>query len=324
MKEARYKVTANGNDITKALASRLLKLTVSDAAGSDSDTVAIELDNRDGVVRLPETGAELEVWIGDTDSLVYKGVFEVDELEVPLDDQVFSIHAKAVKMKGSLKAPKDETFDNITLGDLAAKIAASHGYDVKVSPELAGITYEHLDQKSESDMNLLSRLAREAGGFFKPVANKLVIVAKGEGKSVSGKALPEVVIDDPENTSGRVTIQKRSDYQSVVVNWFDEINQVEVQEVAGSGEPQYKIRRNYPNKDEAQRAAKAKLDGFQRGQASIDFTRPLTASLAPETKITFANHNSAANKTWLIETIEHSIEGSGVSSTSGRGITPKD
>ncbi|MDB0034773.1 contractile injection system protein, VgrG/Pvc8 family [bacterium] len=133
-----------------------------------------------------------------------------------------------------------------------------------------------------------------------------------------------MVIDDPENTSGRVTIQARGDYQSVVVNWFDEVNQIEVPEVAGSGEPQYKIRRNKPNQDEARRAAKAKLDDFLRGQASISFTRPLTASMAPETKVTFVKHNSAANRSWLIESIEHSIDGSGVSSTRGRGITPQE
>lgn len=323
MKQARYKITADGSDITKKLASRLLKLTVSDAAGSDSDTVSIELDNRDGVIKLPATGAELEVWMGDTDGLVYKGVYEVDELDVPLDDQVFSIHGKAVKMKGSLKAPKDETFDNVTLGELAASIANNHGYDVNVSDDMAVITYEHLDQKSESDMNLLSRLAREAGGFFKPVANRLVIVGKGESKSVSGKGLPKHIIDDPENTSGNVSIQKRSDYLSVAVNWFDELNQVEVQEVFGDGEPQYKIRRNYPNSEEALRAAKAKLEGFQRGQASINFTRPLTPDLAPETIVTFKGHNEAANKSWLIETAEHSIDGSGVSSSSCKAVTPK-
>lgn len=322
MKPIAFKVKANGKNITAALSNRLLRLVVSDSAGSDSDTVSIELDNRDNVVKLPETGASLDVWIGYEDNLVFKGTYEVDELEIPLDDQVFTIHGKAVSMKGSLKAPKDRTFDNITLGDLLSQAAELHGYEAKISPDLANITFAHIDQKSESDLSLLNRLARENGGFFKPVANKLVIALKGEGKTVSGKPLGEVTISDAANTSGRVTIQKRSDYQSVIAHWFDEANQTEVEVMAGSGEPQYKIRRNYPDQEQAQQAVDAKLKGFKRGQASIEFARPLTPTLAPETKLTFENHHPVANKQWLIETIEHTIEPNNVASTSGRAITP--
>lgn len=322
MKKASYKVTGNGKNITDALKDRLLRLTLNDNAGSDSDTVEIELDNRGGKVKLPSTGAELEVWIGDVDQLVYKGVFEVDELEVPLADEVFTIHGKAIKMKGSLKAPYDKVYDNITLGDLCTQIAEKHGYEAKVSQDLAGITFEHIDQKSESDLNLLTRLSRESGGFFKPTANKLVIALKGSGKSVSGKKMPEVVIEDPENTAGNITIQKRSDYKKVIAHWFDEENQIEVAEEAGAGEPFFKIRRVFHSKEEAARNAKAKLEGFQRGQATLSFDRPLMASLVSETKLTLKNHIPAANKTWLIETISHTIESGGVTQTSGRAIIP--
>ena len=320
MKQAAFKVTANGNNITDALRNRLLSLVINDSAGNGSDTVAIELDNRDDVVKLPETGASLDVWIGYKDNLTFKGTFEVDELEVPLDDQVFTIHAKAVSMKGSLKATKEKTFDQVTLGDLLNSIASEHGYEAKISAEMAAISFEHIDQKSESDLNLLSRLARENNALFKVVANKLVITKKGEGKTVSGKELPKLTISDPKNTTGRVTIQKRSDYKSVVAHWFDEVNQIEVQAIAGDGEPQYKIRRNYPDQEQAQRAVEAKLKGFQRGQATMEFSRPLTPNLAPETKVTFENHHKVANKEWLIESVSHSISQNGVSETSASAV----
>lgn len=322
MKQAKYKVVANGPDITAAIRSRLLSLEITDNSGVDSDTVVIELDNREGKVKLPATGAELKVWIGFDDNLIFKGLYEVDELEIPLDDDVFTIHAKAIKMKGSLKAPQDLTYDNITFGSLVDQIANRHGYEAKVAGELSAVTFPHIDQKSESDLNLLSRLARESGGFFKPVANKLVIATKGSGRSVSGKTLPKVTISDSANTSGRVTIQKRSDYKSVIANWFDEVNQIEVQAVAGSGEPQYKVRRIHPDQEQAQRAAEAKLKGFQRGQATMSFVRPLMPGLSPESKVTFENHHQVANKEWLIESVNHKITNSGVSETSASAIIP--
>lgn len=324
MKKPDYKILANGSDITAAIRSRLLSLTVSDSAGDESDTVTITLDNRDNKVKLPPTGAELSVWIGDVEKLVYKGLYEVDELEIPLDDYVLSIHAKALKMKGALKAPVDATYDDITLSALTQEIAAKHGYEAKVAPELGNIQYPHIAQQSESDMNLLGRLAREANGFFKPTDNKLVILQKAKSKTASGKALPEFVINDPHNTSGRVTIQRRSDYQSVVVHWFDEENQIEVAETAGEGEPQYKQRRNAPSKEEALRQAQAKLDGFKRGQASLNFSRPLTPDLIPEAKLRFEQHHSVVNRQWVINSIEHRIDSAGVSSTSGSAITPSE
>jgi phage protein D len=175
MKQAKYKVVANGSDITAAIHSRLLRLEITDNSGVDSDALVIELDNREGKVKLPETGAELKVWLGFDDNLIFKGIYEVDELEVPLDDDVFTIHAKAIKMKGSLKAPQDFTYDDITFGALVDKVANRHGYESKVASGLSSIVFPHIDQKSESYLNLLTRLARENGGFFKPVADKLVI-----------------------------------------------------------------------------------------------------------------------------------------------------
>jgi phage protein D len=194
MKKADYRITANDADITAMLRKRFIKLTLQDSAGEDSDTVAIELDNRDNLIRLPSTGAELKVWIGEPGALVFKGVYQVDELEEPLDDQALVIHGKAAKMLGGIKAPRDAIFDGITLGVLVAKMATEHGYIAAVSPDLAKHVFSHIDQRAESDMNLLTRLARELGAVAKPVGGRLVVVPKGVAQTVTGAALPTIVM----------------------------------------------------------------------------------------------------------------------------------
>ncbi|MDR9824551.1 hypothetical protein RCJ22_02900, partial [Vibrio sp. FNV 38] len=83
MKNADYQVLANAKDITALIRDRLLQLSVHDAAGEDSDTVSIKLDNRDTAVQFPSTGATLDVHIGEPDALIFKGTFEVDELTEP-------------------------------------------------------------------------------------------------------------------------------------------------------------------------------------------------------------------------------------------------
>ncbi len=69
--------------------------------------------------------------------------------------------------------------------------------------------------------------------YFRRVSLYLRRLLKGMAQTVTGAALPTVVISDPENSSGRVTIQERNDYQSVVAYWFNEAEQRKVPAVAG-------------------------------------------------------------------------------------------
>ena len=323
MKEADFKVLANSNDITALIRDRFIKLSVRDAAGEESDTVTIELDNRDDKVQFPSTGATLDVYIGPRDGLVYKGTYEVDELEEPLEESTLTIHGKAAKMKGSIKSPRDATFDDITFGALVRKIASAHGYQPAISPELEGVRFGHIDQKGESDMNLLTRLARDNGAVAKPVANRLVVVPKGKSKTVSGQSLPEVPISDPTESTGRVTVQERNDYSSVIAHWFDEKKNQKVQVKAGSGEPSYSIRRNFKDEEAAKKAADAKLKELKRGKATLSITRPLTPAIVAEGKISVSNHKRSANGLWLVDEVEHVIESGSVSYTSASCVTPE-
>lgn len=347
MAKAAYRITANDKDITAQIRKRFMKLTLQDSAGEDSDTVAIELDNRDNLIRLPSTGAELKVWIGAPGALVFKGAYQVDELEEPLDDQALVIHGKAAKMLGGIKAPRDATFDGITLGALVAKMAAEHGYIPAVSPALAGHVFTHIDQRAESDMNLLTRLTRELGAVAKPVGGRLVVVPKGEAKTVTGNAMAPVVIDDAHNSSGRVTIQERNDYQSAVAYWFSEAEQRKVPAVAGvvagavavfgeaaqdAGQavddaasvagPRYIIRKTYADQKSAQEAAAAKLKQLQRGKSTMSITRPLTPDIVAEGRLDVRNHRSSANRLWQVESVTHVIGSGEVAYSSAECVTP--
>lgn len=322
MKNADYKIQANSRDITAQIRDRLLQLSIHDAAGEGSDTVTIKLDNRDNAVQFPSTGATLDVYIGPTDELTFKGTFEVDELSEPLEDNTLTIHAKAAKLSGSFKAPKDATFDDITLGELVQQIAKAHHYEPAIASELASIHFAHIDQRSESDMNLITRLAREQGAVAKPVANRLVVVPKGKSKTVSGKEIPEVPISDPENSTGQITIQERNNYQSVKAHWFDEPNQQKVAETAGSGEPMFTIRKTHGSQSEAKAAAEAKLKTLQRGKATLSLSRPLAPEIVPECKINLSNHKESANGRWLVEEVDHVIQPGTVASTSMSCVMP--
>ena len=301
LKQVGFSVKANGNDITQLIKSRLIRLELTDSQGEQSDTVSIEIDNRARLVALPETGASLDVSIGYENDLVFKGTFEVDELEEPLEVDTLRIHGKAAKVKQSFKAPKDASFDDVTLGDLVNQIASTHGFEPVISNSLASVSYEHIDQVSESDMNLLSRLVKDQGGIVKPVANKLLVLTKDEAKTASGKPIPTIKIKDAENSRGTVSIAERNNYQQVKAYWFDEAIQERQEVSAGSGEPVYVILSRYKDQEKAQAKADAKLRALQRGQKTLNLTRPLMPGVVAEGPINISNHKASANGDWIVE-----------------------
>ena len=56
----KYQISADDNDITKLIQSRLMSLTISDEIGLVSDTMTLELDDRDSAFALPAFGAVLD------------------------------------------------------------------------------------------------------------------------------------------------------------------------------------------------------------------------------------------------------------------------
>lgn len=56
-----FRIVADGTDVTQRLNDRLLKLTLLDKPGMESDSLILRLDDRDGQVALPRRGAVLEV-----------------------------------------------------------------------------------------------------------------------------------------------------------------------------------------------------------------------------------------------------------------------
>lgn len=323
MQQADYKIVANDTDITAKIRDRLLRLAIHDASGLESDTVTLTLDNRDNVIAFPNTGATLSVWIGYKNSaLVFKGVYEVDELEDSLDTDEITIHGKAARMMGSLKSPKDVTYDNITFGELLTTIAQLHEYEPAIHDDLASVVFTHIDQKGESDLNLLSRLATEHNAIAKPVNNKLVIVPKGQSQSVSGKTLPSITLSDRANSTGTVNIHERTHYESVIAYWFNEDTQERVPVTHGAGDPVYVMRDNFTDAEKAGKAASGKLEDLRRGKANLSLTRPLSPELMPEGLITLENHKPSVNGTWLVEEVDHVIESGNVSYTSIQCVTP--
>lgn len=198
-----YRVVVAGQDISPAIAPLLLRLTVHDEAGVQSDTLEIELDDRDGAILLPRTRAPIVATL--VDQAGRAGTFSgfVDELTSRRDrgsGRTLIIRGKGIDTVSRLKEPVEAAYENATLGEILTTAGRAAGVaQVIVDPALAGIQRPYIAQQGESFLAFGDRLAREVGGTFRVQGDRAVLVKRGTGLTAGGRALPVVLAEDGVN-----------------------------------------------------------------------------------------------------------------------------
>jgi len=311
-----FKVIANNTDITHKIQDRLISLTVTDEAGIQADSVNIVLDDRDNAMSLPATGAELEIYLGYKEtSLVKMGLYTVDELTCSGSPDTISISCKAADMRSSLKVKKSRSWEQVVLGDIVQSISSGHSLQPAISQTLANIQIKHLDQTNESDLHLLTRLAKEHDAIAKPANGYLLFVTKGEAKAVTGQQLSNINIDKTQVEQWQVTLADRGKYQSVVAHWHDTNTGKRIAVTIGSEQPSFTLRHTYPDESAAQTAATAKLAMLKRGQAFGSVTTAIAKLDAmAEAKLSLTSFRDGVSGVWSITRVEFKLEDNGLSS----------
>jgi len=308
-----FLILADRTDITRAVADRLLELTITDEAGLSSDTLRLTLDDRrraDGAIaQLPKIGTVLEVSLSYAGrSWVAMGKFIVDEIEIHSPPATLSVSAKAADMVGSFRSPKTRSWDATTLGALVSAIATEHRYQAKIDPELGAIQISHLDQTAESDMALLTRLAAKHDAVAKPVAGFLVLARQGAAKTVTGQVLPTLQLK-PEQLSqwryqhsarkpaGTGSTQEESSASGqsppqvrtggTRAHWWD-FDKGERREVTTGQPPFEEIRYVHATEAEARAAAATRKNTGERGQGELSFSLAGDPRLAAEGRLSIS------------------------------------
>ena len=220
-----FSLSADGKDITAVIQRNLISLTLTDNAGSESDRLAITVSLPDSVAT-PKKGAVLRLGLGFNGELIDKGQYVVDEVTSSGPPRRVQIVANAApmdnrKQSGSLQTQKTRSFDDVTLGDLVKTVASEHGLVPRVNSELDSIQITHVDQVGESDMNLLTRLAKRYGAVSKPANGYWLFLKEGEGKSASGKTLKNITIQPHQVTTWQCRFSSRNDVRRVVATYHD-------------------------------------------------------------------------------------------------------
>ncbi len=312
-----YQVIANDSDITARVVDRLISLTLTDATGMESDILEIVLSDSDPAdpLQIPPTGAELELFIGYDGTNARMGLFVCDEIELAGWPGEMTIRARAAvydkskKGKTDLQTQKNRSWPKDTkLADMVSKIAKEHGLKPAVAQSLQSITLPHIDQLDESDIHLLTRLAKQYDAIVKPSAGKLVLAKRGESKSTSGEQITPVLIHASNCARWRM-IQSKRETAGMVVAYWQAVKSAKRKEVkVGSGEPVRRLKTYYPNEEMALAAARSDLQRRGRGKQTLAMTvigAPMYAAEAPLTAVGF---RAGIDGEWLITRVLHRID----------------
>jgi phage protein D len=308
-----YKITADGSNITDLVADRLLSCQITDQAGVKSDRLTLAIDDRDQRLEIPETGAEIQVWLGYAgQTLVNMGKFTVDEVDVSGPAREMTIRANAADMTGEIKSPKERSWDGVSLGDVVRKIASEHRLTPAISAELAAVQLGHIDQ-TESDMQLLTRLCSDQGATCKVADGRLVVAKRASGKSTGGSDLPVAAIDAGDCDDWSASIAERGKYKTVIAQWHDLKTGKRSEERAGSGKPELTLKHTYQSKDAASRAAKSKVEAMTRSGSKIQINGLVgNPNMSAEMQANLTGFRAGIDGDgWIINSVTHSFTSSG-------------
>ena len=313
-----FSLSADSKDITSVIQRNLISLTLTDNAGSESDRLAITVSLPDSVAT-PKKGAVLRLGLGFNGELIDKGQYVVDEVTSSGPPRRVQIVANAApmdnrKQPGSLQTQKTRSFDDVMLGDVVKTVASEHGLVPRINSELDKIMLNHVDQVSESDMHLLTRLAKRYGAVSKPANGYWLFLKEGEGKSASGKLLKNISIQPHQVTTWQCRFSSRNDVRRVVATYHD-LETGDTKEVStGTGEPEFRIVFKYPNYDEAKAAVLARAKSVKSGSDTLDITMPAHSSimsLVAEGHIKLVGFGDVEDGKWRLKSLEWSLSESG-------------
>lgn len=307
-----YRIFADSQEITALVSDRLLSLTLIDEAGTRSDRTALRLDNRDGRMVMPRRGAELEIRLGyEETGTAFMGLFTVDEVEVSGPPDVMTVSAKAADMRAGMKAPRTRSWHDVTLGDIVRTVSGDHGLTAAIPAELATVVIAHVDQTEESDLNLLTRLAKDNNALAKPAAGRLLFTPKGRGRTASGALMPAVALTRTDLKSYRARFADRDRYKAVTAFWHDPDTAERRPVTAGEGTPVMTMPGTSATESEACEAARAKLAALARGSATLQLSCAGNPELAAEARLTVSGLGGGIDGLWITESVEHRVDGSG-------------
>jgi phage protein D len=300
----------SGRDLTATWGQLCTEISIVDEKGTESDKLAIELDDKDGQLQFPEPGKVLVVTGGYVGESGYVGgEFEVDQVDLDGWPQKVVVNGTPVSAKSDTKERKTEAHkakDTKTFGDLMRKVAKRNKWTPKIDAKLDKIPIKYEGQTEEFDTQFLVRMGKKYGAQVSVKRGNLVVTKPGSGKSASGQQMTPMVVSRGLNlVDYHVSLKKRVDHKKAEARTFDRNDVKKIDVDVGKGEVKYKLKQPFKDKDEAKRAAESKLSEISRAKMSATFTVEGDVTAAAERPVKATGIRDKVDGDWITTRASH-------------------
>lgn len=229
VRRARLRVLYEGADISADIEGMVTEFSCTDNASGKADDLQISLEDRDGLWTgdwFPDKGAALtasiqaQSFVSQENKAVYPcGTYIIDEIDGSGPPSKVSIRAVSSSVKESLRREdKTRAWENVSLAGIAKDIAEENGLALVFDGE--DTDFNRVDQRSESDLAFLQRLADRCGMNLKVAEGQIILF---EGKVYDAKPPSmSLAVSDETLISWNLSSQAHDVYKACQADYWDQ------------------------------------------------------------------------------------------------------
>lgn len=283
----------------------LISWFLTDGTGKQADRVTLTYGGSESMAHIPASGSEWSITVDGE----FRGVYQVSSIDEHLHPVKLVLQLTPAKFsvsdKTSFREPRRRTFPPATVLDVVKAVMEPHGYEVRVSPELASKPTDHLNQNEETDSAFIERLASKHDAITKPINNMYVFGKRGSVSALSGNPQRSVTINLKDVQSGTAKIAHPSNvrFSGIKAEWQTTESGACNTAVIGT-EPYYRMREVFKSDDEAIQRAESKLAELTRKGQTFRATINGKPGLFAESVMNLEGFQSPRSKgNWSIDTV---------------------
>jgi phage protein D len=303
-------ISIDGQDVSSRVNARVLSGSCARHDGEKADEMRLILSNFDGQLAKPQRGQTLTLAVGFVDfgGPVDRGSYIVQHIVKSGPPAIFEVTAQSADLKKTLKQQKTRTWTTPKkLGDVLQQIASDNGLSAAIDGTLAALPIDKIiAQTGESDMHLITRLARRYGAIGKVAQGRLPFVPLGSGTTASGAGMPAITLTPEDCESFRIGDDDRKNRGKSHASVWDRSKATKTTYSASAGDdgPDYSHPETFAQPTEAQAAAGGRAKDFARAKTKFEATlRPPAPPPAPGGVLTTQGFGDDDDHDWIVKTV---------------------
>ncbi len=305
-------VSIGGNALSQ-VAQRSISGSITENDGEKADELVLVISNYDGQMQKPTADQTVTVALGWQETGIVKvGNFIILNVSKKGPLATFHVSGHAADLKKTLKGQKTRSWTTPkTLGDVFNQVAQDNQLTASVDQSISSIKIEKIvAQTTESDMHLVTRLARHYGALATVKDGNLVVVPMGAGTTASGAQAGSCRVAPQDCDDFSFDSNGRNDRNKSHGTFYDrsKAQRNDVQSTTGEdqqGAPDFYHVHLLGTQTEAQQHANGRKQKFDRDSRQASWTfRPGLVAVAPGGVVNTQGFGDDDDTAWTVKTRE--------------------